>query len=345
MMVDVFFEAINRWESFKIIDVVKDASSNQKSIRVGSKNLNLIEVNSENLAKFRSRTGRHSNRCPFPNGVENALRIAKEYVDTNIEKMKGLQIYEELADRRLLSSTKCLELFYSIDNFYEVGGNSNLNDVRYKDVKAALLFEAAVDAQDREGDESTTLVRSTLGSSSFRKNNLDTVSFASLKPSSEEDTNIDDSISEELIPQQSLDELCNDIFSTSDISPILKYYEPFCIAIDMDDWKSLRNDYKQLLELADNLESMALRSSWHHRYLLFTEFSRLVDKVANKCRNNDTRRICRWRLGRHYVNGFGVDVSDLNTRDSADLQAADFYTNGRTNHYIQCQVGILGSLA
>jgi hypothetical protein len=98
---------------------VIEISKNKQKILVGSKRMEWVEINSEDLACCEARSGKEPKVCPFPNGAEHSIRIATKYDETSTggkHNQIALLIFEELAAHSLLPQYLCISLFHDFES-------------------------------------------------------------------------------------------------------------------------------------------------------------------------------------------------------------------------------------
>ena len=307
--VDIFSPELSRWIKVKILETREVAAVAE--IRVLSKGADWIKVTDECLALGGSRSGKEKN-WSFPGGNERAIAKAKDGLACSSEvfKARAHNIFEELRQRKLLPRSDCMEVFDEFES-RRVPGDS-VEHRRWSDAKAASLLEAAFSSRGGAGQAVEDLHGFT-----------DLVLDEDLESSNDDgsdDSDDSDTDDEESETETFFDE------RIAGVNKFLRYGEYFPKLLDASGWSPLPARAKVLLQLADLLECRAWRSnSVVKRRLLFAESALLIRIVLDKHHTRELLQACNWRLSRHYVNGLGVDTTELELQDSADIQACEYF--------------------
>lgn len=308
--VDVYIVEIHRWERLRVSSISNDRNSIKHR-----EHMDWLNIYDDHVSKCGSRTPNRSGtlkKCSFPNGVQNAMSIAQKYFNRNESKI-GAQIYEELASFRLLPKDTCLDLFHKFEDG-QIHKFTDIESRRMCDAKAASMMEAAFST----GNE------------------------ADARLVAQEEVESDDS---------EVEDTDANLFDNSILggNAFLRYNENFRLALQ-ECWATLLIDVRQLLNIADLLEAIAMKTnSVVHRRTLFSEAAWLIQKARDMTGGN--RKLCHevwsqcdWRIARHYINGLGIDITDCKLQDAADIQASEYINLSKKNRYLSYLLAVLLSM-
>jgi len=315
--VDFYIKLVERWERMAIVEI----SSGTDRLKVGHLSWEWMDLDDERVAAPGTRTGgirntsENTDGCCFPGGRERALEVAAHYMNSSSssEKRIGFSIYEELARAKLLPKQICLNLF----TLYEQGlvhSGKSAEEIRFSHAKAAFMLEAAFLSPENEDDEDDNNEFGDMQSWERERARNGGAKFNVIASTPDVD---------DVVPV-SIDTTAVTFFDAKvkGVNAFVQYGEYFRNILDGEAWDGLSKEHQMQLQIADLLEAKAWKSnSTVERRNLFSEAGLLIYQMSvARGQSLVLRQACHWRLARHYVNGLGIDVTELPLQDTADVQ-------------------------